>query len=125
MKPESTDPEQEFAEKRTSVRVTFPILQVRAESKKFFFFGHARNLSAGGMFIQTTNPKPLGTQVRLVFTLHRELPPVECAAEVVWVQPFNARARTPPGMGLKFTEIDEKSTARIEAYLKKAIENAR
>ncbi|OGP86252.1 MAG: hypothetical protein A2Y95_01595 [Deltaproteobacteria bacterium RBG_13_65_10] len=120
MKPDDADPEHEFLQRRSSVRVTLPILQVRGESKKFFFFGHARNLSTGGMFIQSTNPKPMATQVRLVFSLERELPPIECAAEVVWVQPFSARAKTPPGMGLRFTEIDEKSVARIEAYLKKS-----
>ena len=112
------DEADDFIEKRNFQRVPLRVLQVRAESRKAFFFGYALNLSQGGLFIQTTNPKEPGTRVRLQIPLQRDLPPIECGAEVVWVQSFSSRSRNPPGMGLRFTELDEKSSARIEAFLK-------
>jgi len=118
MKKESSDSKAEIAERRVAARVPLRVLQVRGESKKAFFFGYALNLSLGGLFIQTTNPKEPGTRVRLQIPLQRELPPIECGAEVAWVEPFSARSSNPPGMGLRFTELDEKSAARIEAFLK-------
>jgi uncharacterized protein (TIGR02266 family) len=118
MTSEPADGERKPAEKRAHPRIPLPALQVRGESKKRFFFGYVRNLSLAGLFIQTTNPRPPGTSVRLEFSLQRESPAIECAAEVVWVQPFSVRARTPPGMGLRFTELDERAAVRIEAFLK-------
>jgi uncharacterized protein (TIGR02266 family) len=118
MTSEPADGERKPVEKRAHPRTPIPALQVRGESKRRFFFGYVRNLSLEGLFIQTTNPRPPGTSVRLEFSLQRESPPVECAAEVVWVQPFSVRSKAPPGMGLRFTELDERAAVRVEAFLK-------
>ena len=118
MKKDASEPQEESVERRGDPRVPRRGLQVRGESRKAFFFGYAVNLSLGGIFIQTTNPKDPGTRVRLQIPLQRELPPIECGAEVAWVQPFSARSKNPPGMGLRFTEMDEKAAARLEAFLK-------
>ncbi len=118
MKKDAPEPQEEIVERRVAPRVPLRVLQVRGESGKAFFFGYAVNLSLGGIFIQTTNPKEPGTRVRLQIPLQRDLPPIECGAEVAWVQPFAARSKHPPGMGLRFTELDEKAAARLEAFLK-------
>ncbi len=118
MKKDPSEPKEEVVERRVAPRVPLRVLQVRGESRKAFFFGYAVNLGLGGIFIQTTNPKEPGTRVRLQIPVQRELPPIECGAEVAWVQPFSARSKNPPGMGLRFTELDEKAAARLEAFLK-------
>lgn len=105
------------SERRLHRRAIFRSLQVRGESKKLFFTGHVRNLSLGGLFIQSTSPKPVGTRLRLQIPLERGFPPIEVAAEVVWIQPFDVRSKTPPGMGLRFSELDAKSARRIEMFL--------
>lgn len=112
-------------EKRLHRRTLFRALQVRGESKRLFFSGYVRNLSVGGLFLQTTKPKPVGTKLRLHIPLERELLSLECAAEVVWVQPFDVRSNTPPGMGLHFTDLDARSVHRIEAFLARSEERAR
>lgn len=104
-------------EKRLHRRSIFRTLEVRGESKKLFFTGYVRNLSLGGLFIQTTSPKPVGSKLRLQIPLERGHPPVEAAAEVLWTQPFDVRSKTPPGMGLRFTELDAKAARRIEMFL--------
>ncbi len=118
MKKDASEPQEDSVERRVTPRIPLRVLQVRGESRKAFFFGYAMNLSPAGIFIQTTNPKEPGTRVRLQIPLQRDLPPIECGAEVAWVQPFSARSKNPPGMGLRFTELDEKTAARLEAFLK-------
>ena len=111
------DEEQSREERRLQRRMPFPSMHVRGESKRLFFSGYVRDLSIGGLFIQTTKPKPIGTKVRLQLPLERELPPLECAAEVTWVQPFDVRSKTPPGMGLHFIDLEARAAHRIEAFL--------
>ena len=104
-------------ERRLHRRTPFRALHVRGESKRLFFSGYVKNLSIGGLFLQTTNPKPVGTKLRIHIPLEQELAPLECAAEVVWVQPFDVRSKTPPGMGLHFIDLEARAVHRIEAYL--------
>jgi len=118
MKKDPSEPKEEVVERRVAPRAALRVLQVRGESRKAFFSGYAVNLGLGGIFIQTTSPKEPGTRVRLQIPLQRELPPIECGAEVAWVQPFSSRSKNPPGMGLRFRELDEKAAARLEAFLK-------
>ena len=103
MTSEPPDRDQKSARNRAHLRIPLRALQIRGESKKLFFFGYARNLSVGGLFIQTTNPKPPGTKVRLQFSPQRGLPAIECSAEVIWTRPFDVRSQDLPGMGLRFT----------------------
>ena len=119
MTAEKSDPEESFVEKRSHLRVPLRALQIRGESDKLFFFGYTRNLSLGGLFIQTTRPKPPGTRVRLQFSALPGSAPFECVAEVVWIRPFEAQSRGMPGMGMRFTELDEKASVTIEAFLRK------
>ncbi len=104
-------------EQRLHRRVLFRTLQVRGESKKLFFTGHVRNLSLGGLFVQTTSPRPVGSKLRLQLPIERGLSPIETSAEVLWIQAFDVRSKTAPGMGLRFTELDARSARRIEVFL--------
>lgn len=113
--PDDDSPLQE--ERRLHRRTPFRALHVRGESKRLFFSGYVRNLSIGGLFLQTTNPKPVGTKLRIHLPLEQGISPLECAAEVVWVQPFDVRSKTPPGMGLHFIDLEPRAASRIEAYL--------
>jgi len=104
-------------ERRLHRRTLFRTLQVQGESKKLHFTGYVRNLSLGGLFIQTTSPKPVGAKLRLQLPLERGLAPIEVTAEVLWIQAFDVRSKTPPGMGARFTDLDAGSARRIETFL--------
>ncbi len=54
-------------ERRASPRLD-KAFQVYVEGERGSAFGVARNISEGGMFIETRDPPPLGTQVRVTFT---------------------------------------------------------
>ena len=54
-------------ERRAAPRLD-KVFQVRVEGERGGAFGIARNISEGGMFVETRDPPPLGTQVRITFT---------------------------------------------------------
>lgn len=70
------------------------------------------NLSRSGAFIRTNEPWPVGTRLRLRFTVLADDPEIlEGVAEVVRV---NERPR---GMGVEFVELSEPSRRIIERVL--------
>lgn len=79
-------------------------------------FRRAGNLSRGGMYLDQTIPIPIGSLVRLRFTLPDDNQPIEIAGTIVSVNPSAAL-----GMGLKFTEVGPDAQSRIDAYLSRAL----
>lgn len=72
------------------------------------------NVSRSGAFIQTRDPWPVGTRLRLRFTILADDPEIlEGAAQVVRV------SEDPPGMGVAFLELTEPSKALIDKILKR------
>ncbi len=74
------------------------------------YLGYAQDLSASGLFVQTTRPRQPGT--RIEFRLH--LPgsgtePVGCVGEVVWTRGYGGRLGPAPGMGIRFLELDARA----------------
>jgi len=70
----------------------------------------ARDVSLGGMFIETRNPLPVGSQVSLRFHLNDGGPIVMTAAEIKYsVQKL--------GMGVEFVELSPADRKRIAAHI--------
>src|SRR5512138_3905943 len=76
----------------------------------------ASNLSRGGVFVRTRDPKPAGTRLALELSLQTGEAVIRGQGVVRWVQPENPHAHppTPAGMGIQFTELDEPSRALVE-----------
>lgn len=67
------------------------------------------NVSRTGAFIRTRDPWPVGTRLRLRFTVLADDPEIlEGSAEVVRV------SEQPPGIGVAFLELTEGSKALID-----------
>ncbi|MCP4897400.1 MAG: TIGR02266 family protein [bacterium] len=72
------------------------------------------NVSLGGMFIMSSNPRPVGTTVRFALDLPGEVRVIAGSAEVMWVRRReDAGLDSPPGMGVRFVELDGVSRAII------------
>ncbi len=95
-------------------------MQVHSGEKKKLFFGYANNLSASGMFIQSINPKPAGTQFKVEFTLPGREEKIECTVEVVWKRDFVPGSRYTPGMGLKFVELDSDYRNLLKRFIEQS-----
>jgi PilZ domain-containing protein len=79
-------------------------------------FRRAGNLSRGGMHLDHTIPTPLGTRVRLRFTLPGDNVPVVVTAEIVSIATSHVL-----GMGVKFIDVEPTVQNRIDGYLLRAL----
>ena len=69
-----------------------------------------RDISIGGLFLQTTKAPPANTPVRLRFHLEPENPPIEAAGHIAYIVPGR-------GAGVEFTELSAESRSRIEWFV--------
>ena len=82
---------------------------------------YSTDLSNGGVLIQTTSPLPVGTRVDLKFRLPNALKLIEVSGEVVWSLPYipgQSDLNLIPGMGVKFSKLDESSKIYIESFVR-------
>lgn len=91
-------------------------LDVTVGSDHNFYAGFAENLSSGGVFIATHKLKPTGSKVELSINLPDGIT-LQADGEVRWVRVFNELSDTPPGMGVKFTDLSSASLAIIQSFL--------
>lgn len=101
-----------MASGRKDERVT---INKEFESFDQFMSEYVTNLSRTGAFIRTSTPLPVGTEVDLRFTVVLEgVETIEGVGEVVRIE------TTPPGMGIIFKELNERSQQLIERLLTRA-----
>jgi CheY-like chemotaxis protein len=91
-------------------------LQISFEDFKGIFFEYTRDISRTGVFIEMANPLPIGTRLRLSFSLPAPFDhPVLAYARVVRiVEPAPGK---PGGVGTKFIFLDENSERVIDALV--------
>jgi type IV pilus assembly protein PilZ len=108
------DPEPRRAFPRYNARFA-----VRFSSVQEFVLEYAANISAGGLFVQTDNPPPLKTTVRVEMELPGGGPPVPAKGLVVHrVTKEDAQKRgTAAGVGLQFVDADDSFRGRIDAAI--------
>lgn len=103
-------------ERRIGPRRPVVIRQVRLEASQEIFFGYATNFSTGGLYIQTSNPKPFGSQFLLHFNLPGDSHTIECRGEVVWRREFHSESSPRAGMGIRFLDLGPEDADRIRAF---------
>jgi len=116
-------------EKRSSPRLNVPVY-IRAFQEEFPL-GTLINLSAEGLFVQSTEPKETGTVIELRFQLPDDGAWIHLRAEVVWVNrspsfpnhepyvPLSRPVSDNPGMGLRILSIDPDSSPRLFSFLER------
>ncbi len=104
----------EPTDQRTGERLEHPVL-VAYQSVDHFLSDFGTNLSSGGVFVNTRDPLPVGTRVRLLISLPDRDPPVPLVGQVVRVQPPGEAQD--PGMGIEFVDTDPGTQARLEAWV--------
>jgi uncharacterized protein (TIGR02266 family) len=111
------DSDDAAAQRRTSARFAVD-LDVSLGSDHNFYAGFAENLSAGGIFVATHLLKPVGSSIELSIHLPDREEPVCGKGEVRWVREYNERSDMPPGMGIRFNEIEQVAVDAIEQFLR-------
>lgn len=91
-------------------------VDLRVNSQPVTTWCTARNLSRGGLFVETAQPAALENEVRLRFALP-ELPhEFSPTAQVVWRSPHDSSEQL-AGMGLRFLEIDSDAEKQLDDYI--------
>jgi uncharacterized protein (TIGR02266 family) len=65
---------------------------------------YATTLGAGGLFVESEEPLPAGTRLKVRFRLPGREALHEIEGRVAWCQPAGEDARRAPGMGVEFTD---------------------
>lgn len=94
-------------EQRRTARTALEI-RVDYSTVDALFCDFTRNINEGGLFIETSDPCPVDTMVKLQFRLPGVDDPVRTRGRVVWVDRGD-----PTGMGIEFEDLDAAARARI------------
>jgi molecular chaperone DnaK len=92
------------------------LLRLRYGSIDEFVEQFAVNVSRGGIFIRSREPKPVGTAVAFELKLATGERAFRGQGVVRWIQTERPAAHPPvaPGMGVQFTHLDEASRALVD-----------
>jgi len=96
-------------EKRKSPRRPLRMrLDYKQETGANFLFEYTQNISKGGIFIGTTQPLPVGTNVVMRFTPPGAEEEIYVEGRVTWVNAWHPDGENPnPGMGIQFRNLSE------------------
>jgi type IV pilus assembly protein PilZ len=89
-------------------------LQVQYRTTGSFLVSYSLNLSKGGIFLETTNFLPVGTRLAVRFVIPGADVEVETSAVVMWLRPSVSEDGLPPGMGLRFEQLEDRLGAMID-----------
>ncbi len=101
------------ADKRRHPRTPLNVLvQFRFDTFDEFLAEYSVNISPGGIFVKTDEPREEGSVIYLQFALKDGSKLIEGMGRVVRVNPPGDPQR-PPGMGIEFMNFDDESMALI------------
>lgn len=109
MADDPNDPKTKRKHERTDLSL---LVQYRFNTFEDFIPDYAVNLSPGGMFLNTEDPREVGSVIYLQFSLKDGSKLIEGMGRVVRVIPPGKGTQT-PGMAIEFTDFDEEAQAFI------------
>ena len=92
------------------------VVRVEYSTVDEFFSEFSRDINQGGLFIETSRPLSLGSEVMMRFNLPGGHDVIETVAHVVRVS--HGDAQEPPGMGLEFEKLRNADRARIDQLVR-------
>ncbi len=102
---------------RRTLRIPMPAQTFSGARPDSRFLGYIANLSETGVFVQCSNPRPVGSYLCLLLQLpeapNRQL---LCSAEIVWTRGYAGRCGPCQGMGLRFIELGERAQKFLRRY---------
>lgn len=84
-----------------------------------FISAWAVNISKGGLFVNTPNPLPVGSVVKLKVSLPDAAFPCDLTGRVTRIAEHDPAAKGNPGMALEFIDVDDEKRLRLERFVEK------
>ena len=104
---------------RKSLRAPLIVLKVKLDDGRKCFFGYTKNISRSGIFIATVNPKEPGSRYQVEIPLPEPINrTLRCTCEVVWKRLYTKGSPYEPGMGLRFTDLEEDLAEAIDRWVR-------
>jgi uncharacterized protein (TIGR02266 family) len=95
------------------------VLEVRYRNAGQFLVSYCTNLSRGGLFVNTRQPEPVGTELVLALAVPGRSEPLSLRARVRWTR-LEDDAEGPAGMGLSFADVDAMLGEHIDLLVSSA-----
>ena len=110
----------EFQEKRKHKRTEIDF-DVDYYSQKLQQFRKGKNISLGGMFIETPLVEPQGTKIKLTLTFQGDKESMEAEGTVIWSRQellkINEHTSRPCGIGIIFTNVSMRMNNKINSLM--------
>lgn len=105
--------------RRKNLRGQLIVLKVVGEDRRGSFFGYAKTISRGGMFITSVNPRSIGEEFELSFKLPAGGSEVKSKAVVIWRREYDPKLKLEPGMGIKFLDLPDDIREKIDEWVRR------
>jgi molecular chaperone DnaK len=99
-----------------------PLVRVRLKyvDADTFVDRFAANVTRGGIFLASRDPKPVGALVRFEIALLNGAAMMTGEGRVTWINPNNpAEPTRPHGMGVQFTQVDDATRGMLDRLLER------
>lgn len=104
-------------DKRRYLREPIIVFKIIEDRQNQPLFGYAKNISRGGFFVASINPREPGDRFNISFQIPDTDIKVRCQCEVVWARKYNNSTRIEPGYGVRFTDITEDMVVAIDNWV--------
>jgi uncharacterized protein (TIGR02266 family) len=115
--------DEKHAKSRASVRIPLA-LNVNFESLGEVRKCMMKNLSAGGIFVATESPLPIGTPFNVRIRIERTGEEVELPGEVVSIGVSANLSQEEHGMGIRFVHLTTEQEEKVAEFSEEAMKNA-
>mgnify|MGYP002642205727 CR=1 FL=1 len=93
---------------------------IESDQAPSFWTGLARNISSGGLFVNTYNIPEIGSHIEVRFWVPFQKEAFDLRAEVVWARGDDVAADpNDVGFGARFVDIEPETKKVLDAYIKK------
>lgn len=107
----------EFQERRKYFRIKLITKVALIHDNRFHYF-YSRDLSVGGIFLETDQPYPIGSQLELELPLPEIADKVRIKGKVMRMVGIEQRSKgNIPGMGIQFTELETSVKAMLADFI--------
>ena len=114
---------QKTGERRRYLREPIIVFKITEENEREHLFGYAKDISRGGLFIASINPREPGERFYITFQIPKTPITVRCQCEVVWTRRYNPASKLEPGYGVRFLNLSEDIASAINDWVLHGMEH--
>lgn len=110
---------QKVPDRRKHLRNPLLVLKVTDPHERKTLFGYAKDISRGGLFITSINPREPGERFWIRFEIPSAGLKVECECEVMWNRKYKAKVKKEAGYGVRFIDLPKSLASAINEWIAK------